>query len=81
MAATKEQIEKFVRDQYPHGFESGLEERAGRIFGFVRSEDFAVDYAERLRTFRKQLNERFGQHMVNVGVIVPLASGESLDRR
>lgn len=78
MAATKEQIEAFVRERYPNGFESGLEEKSGRIFGFVRSEDFAEkEYPERFREFRRRLVERFGQHMVNVGVIVPLAPGES----
>ena len=81
MAATREQIEEFVREQYPHGFESGLEELKGRIFGYVRSDDFQQEYSDRLRDFRKRLNEHFGQQMVSVGMIVPLATGESLDWR
>ena len=79
MAATKEQVEAFVREQYPNGFESGLEQKGGLIFGYVRSKDFQTSYADRLREFRKKLNEHFGQQMVSVGIISPLAPGETFD--
>ena len=81
MAATKEQTEEFVRDQYPHGVESGLEERGGRIFGFVRSRDIEDDDAERVRAFRRDLDRRFGQQTLDVGFIVPLRPEEPINWR
>lgn len=79
MPATLDEVKEVIKNGFPTAEVEGIQEENHRVLGSIVWEGFKdMDYKERNRLVTLKVRDTLGYRGMNVGVLFPLAPGETL---
>lgn len=79
MPATLDEVKEVIKNGFPSAEVEGIEEVNHRVLGSIVWEGFKdMDYKERNNLVTLKVRDTLGYRGMNVGVLFPLAPGETL---
>jgi stress-induced morphogen len=79
MPATLDEVKQVIREAFPDANVDGVKEEDYRVLGTIVSQEFQdKNTRERNRLVTRRVRDKLGLRGINVGVLFPLAPGETL---